>query len=139
MTTALGGESYFVLDAPTLARELRGPGGVVARAMTVKAENVKQEAIRLAPVGKGDNPGTLRSHIVKRGAVIEGEIAWLVGPANVAYAIFVSRGTPPHIIRGNPLLSFYWEKAGAQVVTRFVNHPGTKPNDYLTRALKVIH
>ena len=33
-------------------------------------------------------------------------------------------GARPHVIEGNPFLSFFWEKLGKQVVLRSVNHPG---------------
>jgi hypothetical protein len=42
------------------------------------------------------------------------------------YASFSEEGTQPHRIDGNPLLAFYWPKAGRVVVVRHVNHPGTR-------------
>lgn len=56
--------------------------------------------------------------------------------SNAAYTLFVIKGTRPHPIVGNPLLAFFWPKVGANVVFRSVMHPGTKPNDFLTRALR---
>ena len=41
------------------------------------------------------------------------------------YATFVENGTRPHLIVGNPWLSFVWK--GVRVFFRRVNHPGTKP------------
>lgn len=54
----------------------------------------------------------------------------------VPYAGFVSRGTAPHVIRSRgpwPLRN----RATGQVFGPVVNHPGTRPNDYLQRALRV--
>lgn len=46
-------------------------------------------------------------------------------------------GTKPHTIQprgaGYPL-AFYWPKIGGMMYTYHVNHPGTKPNDYMERA-----
>ena len=52
-----------------------------------------------------------------------------IGPT-VAHAAFVVKGTRPHMIEGNPFL--YWK--GAKHPVRRVHHPGTKPNDYISRA-----
>jgi hypothetical protein len=53
---------------------------------------------------------------------------------------FITKGTKPHIIRAKNVrfLRFYWAKGpqGAGVYFfRSVRHPGTKPNDYLDRAM----
>jgi hypothetical protein len=55
--------------------------------------------------------------------------------ARAPYAGFVINGTPPHIIRakGNALR---FQIGGATVFARSVNHPGTKPNDFFSRALQ---
>lgn len=52
------------------------------------------------------------------------------------YSLFVIKGTRPHKIEGNPLLGFFWPKVGQFVVFHSVNHPGTKPNNFLSRALR---
>jgi hypothetical protein len=56
--------------------------------------------------------------------------------SNAAYSLYVIKGTRPHKITGNPLLAFFWPKLGANVVFRSVNHPGTKGNNFLGRALR---
>lgn len=56
--------------------------------------------------------------------------------ANTSYALFVHEGTRPHVIQGKPLLSFFWATTGRIMVLPKVNHPGTKPNRFLTRALR---
>lgn len=49
------------------------------------------------------------------------------------------RGTTPHVIRARrkKSLRFVWH--GQVVFRRQVRHPGNKPNDFLTRALNVLH
>jgi hypothetical protein len=44
----------------------------------------------------------------------------------VDYASFTNDGTPPHIIRGSPILSFFWPKLARRVFYRYVHHPGTR-------------
>lgn len=56
--------------------------------------------------------------------------------SDAPYSIFVIKGTRPHTITGNPLLAFFWPKIGANVVFRSVQHPGTRPNNFLSRALR---
>jgi ribosomal protein L5 len=55
--------------------------------------------------------------------------------ARAPYAGFVISGTPPHIIRAKdkPLR---FQIGGRVVFARSVNHPGTKPNDFFSRALQ---
>lgn len=43
------------------------------------------------------------------------------------YFKHVDEGTRPHKIEGNPFLSF--QINGATIITRSVNHPGTKPQN----------
>jgi hypothetical protein len=130
----------FTPNAEGIAVLLHRPEGPVMRRMAVDAEKVRQEAIRLAPRSKGRGGGTLRSHIVKRLGVFNSRDCYFVGvPDSVPYAIYVSRGTAPHVIYGNPLLAFFWAKTGRTMFLRKVNHPGTKPNPYLQNALKVLH
>lgn len=57
----------------------------------------------------------------------------------------IERGTKAHYIPGgapgNPSggpLSFFWEKAGGQVVFAWVKHPGTKKNPFVQKAMQQI-
>ena len=54
------------------------------------------------------------------------------------YAIFVHKGTVPHIIKPkrHEYLKFTWKKLGKVVYAKSVNHPGTVANDFMLRALK---
>lgn len=51
------------------------------------------------------------------------------------YASFVDAGTRPHVIEGNPFLTFKG-RDGQWVTVRSVQHPGTKPDGFLGRALQ---
>lgn len=57
------------------------------------------------------------------------------------HAIFVIKGTNPHIIVPKKLggrLVFFWPKVGHVVALRKVTHPGNLPNDYLGSSLKKV-
>ena len=50
---------------------------------------------------------------------------------------WITEGTDPHIIRGNPILAFFWQRGPAgpgMYFYHWVNHPGTKPNPFHLRA-----
>lgn len=51
------------------------------------------------------------------------------------YAQIVSGGSRPHIIQARHAKALRFVVAGRTVYTRRVHHPGTRPNDYLTRHL----
>lgn len=51
------------------------------------------------------------------------------------YALYQSEGTRPHIIQAKRGKSLRFVVAGRTVFARRVQHPGTRPNPYLTRHL----
>ena len=54
--------------------------------------------------------------------------------AGARYATFVEAGTRPHMIVGNPMLTFVWK--GVRVHFRYVRHPGTKPTYFMQAAAR---
>lgn len=142
-------DATLVIDPRKLAELLRSPSGPVYREMIEAAELVKQDAQRRVgvyhPPPEGPprtrRPGTLRDSIVKRvrtdGA---GNLIIEVG-SDDPIALLHHEGTEPHIIaaRNAPRLVFYWSVAGRVVAFTQVNHPGTRPNRYLTDALAVLN
>ena len=141
--------NYVAFHPEALAELLRGPDGPTGRMLLVKGELVKQEARRRVGVyappdafsasNRKRKPGQLRDSIVKRLAEEGGELACLVGSED-PIALLHHEGTVPHIIaaRNKPLLVFYWPKVGQVVGLERVNHPGTRPNRYLTDSLSVL-
>lgn len=114
--------------------------------------HIEHEAKMGVPVrkpGRGEPPGgalraSLGTDITHRGYVVRGKVG-----SKLRYAHVVHNGAKRHKIRAKhaPMLSFYWDKAPAWMVTktgpyagkvRFksVNHPGMKGNRYLTTPLK---
>lgn len=138
------GLNGVIMNPVGLAALLRGADGPVYRHVIEKAELVKREAMRTAPVStpqpgarRSRAPGTLRDSIVKRVVTSGSSFSVQVGTSDPV-GLWVHEGTPAHLIQGNPLLVFYWPKAGKVVALRRVNHPGTRPHRWLVESLSVL-
>ena len=138
--------SYVRLDPAGLAEVMRSPSGPFVRRLIADGELVKQEARRLVGVHRprpgerrARRPGQLRDSIVKRLASDKGMPVVLVGSAD-PIALLHHEGTRPHTIRARPggWLVFWSDRAGRTVYAKVVNHPGTRPNRYLTNALAIL-
>jgi hypothetical protein len=135
----------LVIDPRKLDEVLKGPHGPVAREMMKAGQVVKSGAQRRVGVHeptpgerRARRPGTLRDSIVTR-LTVGGRygLSVVVGSED-PIALWHHEGTQPHTIRPRtkPRLVFYWPKAGGVVFLRKVNHPGTRPNRYLTDSIK---
>jgi hypothetical protein len=99
-----------------------------------KKQIVPDATERLLTRSKQEAParsGALRKSIY---AQVRGDKATI--RARAPYAGFVINGTPPHIIRAKDGGALRFQIGGATVFARSVNHPGTKPNDFFSRALQ---
>jgi hypothetical protein len=120
----------FNLDRTRIQRMLRLPGGIVYRDMERRLRRVEAEAIRRAPGSMGS---TIRAQI-RTGP--GGEFQGVINVRHPA-ALYVTGGTRPHRIqprRRGGVLRF--TVGGRVVYARYVNHPGTRPNDFLRQALR---
>lgn len=66
-----------------------------------------------------------------------GQYLWI--GSHLGYALAHHNGTKPHVIvpREAPILRF---STGTRIVyTRHVNHPGTRPNRYLSDNMRLVH
>lgn len=61
-----------------------------------------------------------------------------VMPVGVEYNQYVVQGTKPHVIRAKRSKALAWDQHGKKMVRRQVNHPGTKPNPYMTDSAKKV-
>lgn len=139
--------SYVLIDPAKLAELMRSPSGPVVRALIEDAELVKIEAQRLVGVSRPDpvprrkprRPGTLRDSIVKRVAWDNEGVVILVG-SDDPIALYHHEGTQPHPIepKDAEFLVFYWPVTGRVMYLKRVQHPGTRPNRFLTNALRVL-
>lgn len=145
-------DGRIIMDPAAIQRFVNSPSGPVMRDLVRRATLVQEAArhqVRLGHVGggatgvvrrspsKGPQRTNLRYSIVKR--VIPGVGA--VGPAVLVgsdnpIALIHHEGTRPHVIRPrNARVLTFWSDRGGQprlVFAHQVNHPGTKPNRYLT-------
>lgn len=124
-----------------------------ATELTRRADNVLAEAKRLAPRADGTRSfsstisGNLANSLIKGlpQTTRDGRQIRIFSNARNSrgepYALFVVRGTKPHIIqaRNQPNLKFFWIQRGVGFVGPRVSHPGTKPNNFLREALKAFH
>lgn len=119
----------FRLDQGRIARLLRLPGGVVDRSLRRRVERVHQAAERLAPGSMGRG---IRSSIRYEADGPIGTVS-STHPAT----IYVVNGTRPHIIRPRrPDGALRFTVNGRVVYAKFVNHPGTRPNQFMIEALR---
>jgi len=111
-------------------RDRRGP---VALYTANIGRQVEGAARRRAPVKTGALKRSIGSRLVRSSLG-----GWNVEvSADTPYAAFVSDGTRPHTITGNPWLVFPG-RDGRTVFVHSVNHPGTKPNRYLLDAMREV-
>lgn len=112
-----------------IARLLRARGGIAYRRISQRTE-------RVAQIAEKEAPGSMGSYI-----------SWKVqeGPRGLEGVIvcdhpavrFVLDGTRPHIIRPRRARALRFEVDGRVVFSAFVRHPGTRPNNFLARALRL--
>lgn len=139
-------KSITTIDYKELDNILNSPTGQGGRYLRRKADKIRDHA----KVQAGFRTGRLRRSIRVYGhsRAISGQKIY-IGSA-VPYARMHHEGTLPHIITPNnhKFLKFRPSKgyragwnvlADGSVLARKVRHPGTRPNRYLTDALKYIH
>jgi HK97 gp10 family phage protein len=108
--------------------------GFEKRALYAIGTFVEGDAKLRCPVGEyfeGQVGGNLRSSIGYK--VIESKKMVQIG-TNVDYAIYVEKGTPPHLILPKTASVLTWMGPAGRVFSMKVNHPGTKAQPFLTPA-----
>lgn len=109
------------IDSAAVARFMQDPNGPVLRKMLIVGEALK---VRTAVSLKDGFPRDfLAPGIVKRVETTSEGPRVLVGSSHLR--------TRPHSMTGNPLLVFFWPKAGKVVFFRHVNHLGSNFAAYL--------
>lgn len=107
------------------------PAGVAAvdaemmKFLVTRARRVQRNARRMAPGRMGRK---INAVVVGRHVRIESS-----HPATM----YVIKGTRPHIIRPRYRKALKFTVSGSTVFARVVHHPGTKANDFLTKALRM--
>ena len=115
-----------VLNPGEIERFLRTPDGPLARKMMIAGDIVKVRTFAMLKPGFPQQ--FLGPYLVKR--MVEGPEGPIVqvGSAHVK--------TKPHIIQGNPLLSFYWAKKRKHMIVASVHHPGSDFSKYLLKTMR---
>ncbi|MCX5326277.1 hypothetical protein [Streptomyces sp. NBC_00120] len=116
------------LEQGRLARLLRARGGIAERALARRTS-------RVADIARREAPGRM-------GAYIDWKV--VSGPTGLQGVIvcdhpavrYVLDGTRPHIIRPRRKKALRFDVGGRTVFAKVVHHPGTKPNDFLGKALR---
>lgn len=103
-------------------------------ALEVAVTEAANDLVRRAQATVTVRTGTLRASIQTSGAVSAGDGATarvFTGAESSAYAVFVHEGTGPHRIEpvNGKALAFNG------IVVKYVNHPGTRAQRYLSRPL----
>lgn len=107
------------------------PQGVAAidaecqKFLVSRARRVQRNARRLAPGRMGRQVNAV---IVGKHVRVE---------SNHPATMFVIRGTRKHIIRPRYRKALRFQIRGRTVFAKIVHHPGTKANDFLTKALRM--
>ena len=123
----------IVWDYPKLDKLLNSPRGQVGAYLFVKGAKIREKA--RAQVGV--DTGALKASIhVRQGRRGPGQYVEVGSP--LSHALMHHEGTKPHVIMPKRASVLRFAAGGRIVYTRKVNHPGTKPNRYLTDQLYLI-
>lgn len=117
------------IDQGALLRLLRARGGIARR-------RLQQRVDRVARYAEAEAPGTMGDYIetdIREGPRgLEGVVTCTHPKVRL-----VLDGTRPHLIRPRRRQYLRFEVAGDVVFTKLVRHPGTRPNNFLGRALRL--
>ncbi len=112
----------------------RAPGLAVdefGKAIQKSALMIQSNAIKEAPVNKQTGGGNLRQNIRVSSMTKTRAIVTSKAP----YSVFVEEGTSPHVIVPRVKRGLANTRTG-QFFGKKVNHPGTRANPFMSRAVK---
>jgi hypothetical protein len=117
-----------------LEYELNDPNGMVGRYLKRRGEIVLLAARAQVGVDTGDLKASLKI-IHRRGG--PGQYLWI--GSELDHALVHHEGSRPHVIaaRNQPFLRF--STGGRIIYTHAVQHPGTRPNRYLSDNLNLVY
>jgi hypothetical protein len=120
-----------ILYDAVLAKELRGPSGIVWKYMSRRGKL----ALEAAKKQVGVRTGALRMSInMKHLANATGQYIWI--GSNKSYAYIHHEGSRPHLITPSRASTLRFTSGARIIYSRAVLHPGTRPNRYLSSQLK---
>lgn len=113
--------------------------------VVLAAEMIRAEAVSNAPVGRGEQVdlGAKKGTSKRLGGNLKSQITRKrIGHAHqrvvsgAGHSAHVEFGTAPHRITPNGKKALAFVAGGESVIVKGVNHPGTKPNPFMRRALR---
>lgn len=119
------------LDRAALSRTIRGAS---RNELDAAARRVLNRARVLAPVDTGRLRASIR---IESRRTLTLRTIYTIG-SDVSYAPYVNDGTRPHKIRPKTKKALRFRVGGKTVFAAVVNHPGTKANPFLDRALREV-
>lgn len=123
--------SDLVFREPELIKMLEAENGEVGKHLARKG----LEIATLAKLEVGVRTGLLRSSIHMR-HLRDSRGQYVQVGSSLSYARMHHEGTRPHVIRPSRAKVLRFVKRGQVVYANSVMHPGTKPNKYLTNAMR---
>lgn len=126
-------DAEITFNKAALERELNGPNGSVAKFFTKRLVQATAQARREAPVKTGELRSKIDWKIGKDGRGLFGVLR-----AYAAHAVPVHQGTRPHVILPKRGRFLRFTSGGRVVYAKKVNHPGTKANPFLVRAVRKV-
>lgn len=114
----------FMTVNPAVARRLAERSSVAA---------ITKITFRVAAIARTTAPGSMKDQIRVTVSPRGGGLGIIMSdhPATT----FVLHGTRPHVIVARRKKMLKFQISGRDVFARMVHHPGTKPNDFLHKAL----
>lgn len=117
------------LDQSRLTRFLRLRGGIVERRLA-------RRTARVADIARNEAPGRMGQfvdwHIEEGPDGLQGVVT-----CDHPATRFVLDGTRPHIIRPRRAKALRFDAGGQVVFAAYARHPGTRPNNFMARALRI--
>lgn len=120
-------------DYPKLDKLLNSPRGPVGAYLFVKGAKIREQARLQVGVDTGALKGSIH---VRQGRTGPGQYVEVGSP--LSHALMHHEGTKPHVILPSRAQVLRFSAGGRIIYTRKVNHPGTRPNRYLTDQLYLI-
>ncbi len=117
------------VDQGAIRRLLRSRSGPARRKLAARVD-------RIADIARTEAPGSMGQYIDTRIDEGPGGLQGVITCDHPKVRL-VLEGTRPHIIRPRRAKALRFEVGGEVVFARKVRHPGTRPNNFLARALRL--
>lgn len=125
--------SSIRIDQRGVQDMFQSPNGDVRQYLERQAKKI----VALARMKAGKETGRLIRSIGFRVLNVPNGIVVEIG-SGVRHALMHHEGTRPHVINASPGRVLRFKQGGRVVYAQRVYHPGTRPNRYLTDAMRIV-